>query len=356
MFDRIYVCHTFYHVYVSMLKEMAIPKETRGTAVMCLSMMSTDFKGLPERLKKSQFFADVVMFDERRDTDFPELMVLREEQGNIVKNMLARIKYTKKYAEIEERFIPVDFRDFRDIYVYCDSDPIGFYLNQNHIKYHAVEDGLNTIVNFDQAHYENRGHFKLKAFMSKKLNLIFVSNGYGKYCKDMEVNDISLIKIPSKYYVEVSRKELFNRLTKEDKEILLSVFVSDIEKLKSQIEDGKKYEKKILILTDPLCTLDVREQIFRDLIDEYKDEGQVFLKIHPRDVLDYAGIFPEIPQFEGQIPMEMLNFFPDLHFNKCIGVFTELKAIQFADECIRLGPDFMDKYETPEIHRQNEAI
>ncbi len=37
-------------------------------------------------------------------------------------------------------------------------------------------------------------------------------------------------------------------------------------------------------------------------------------------------------------------------------MLTEIKAIQFADEMVRLGPDFMDKYEDPFIHRQNEQI
>ena len=54
--------------------------------------------------------------------------------------------------------------------------------------------------------------------------------------------------------------------------------------------------------------------------------------------------------------VDKLNFFPDVHFDRCIGVLTEMKAIAFADECVKLGPDFMDKYEDPKIHRQNEGI
>ena len=54
--------------------------------------------------------------------------------------------------------------------------------------------------------------------------------------------------------------------------------------------------------------------------------------------------------------MEMLNFFPRLRFKKVVSVLTEIKAIQFADEVVRLGPDFMDRYEDPAIHRQNEMI
>ena len=45
------------------------------------------------------------------------------------------------------------------------------------------------------------------------LNLIFIQNGYGKYCLDMEVNDISLIKYPCPRYIEQSRQALVDRLT-----------------------------------------------------------------------------------------------------------------------------------------------
>lgn len=356
MKERVYVCHTYYHVYVSVLKELALPEEQHGQATMILSTMSTNFEKLPERLRKTGFFEEVILFEEKAETYFPELAELRKEQGNIVKNMLARMKFTKRYAELEKPFVPVNFKEYGEIYVFCDSDPIGYYLNQNKIRYHAVEDGLNCLKNFDAARYENRGHFKLKAFMSKKLNLIFVQNGYGKYCMDMEVNDISAIAHPCKYYIEQSRKELVDRLTPEDKQLILSMFVADIERLNEQIKEGEKYSSKVLILTDPLCTLEVREQIFRDIIAMYEMDAQVFLKPHPRDYLDYKTLFAEYPQFDATMPMEMLNFFDNVKFDKAVGVLTEMKGITFAKEAIRLGPDFMDKYEEPSIHRQNEMI
>ena len=39
-----------------------------------------------------------------------------------------------------------------------------------------------------------------------------------------------------------------------------------------------------------------------------------------------------------------------------LSVLTVIKAIEFADECVDLGRDFLDRYEDPEIHRQNEQI
>ena len=87
----------------------------------------------------------------------------------------------------------------------------------------------------------------------------------------------------------------------------------------------------------------------------YRGEGLIVLKPHPRDELDYRKLFPEYPVIDGTVPMEMLNYLPT-HFSKVVGVYTELSGIEFADEKIRLGDDFMDKYEDPMIHRYEERI
>ncbi|MCH5343099.1 MAG: lipooligosaccharide sialyltransferase [Acetatifactor sp.] len=362
MKDRIYVCHTYYQVYVTFLKELKL-REQRGEAgqepggaTLVLSKMSNNFENLKERVESTGLFEEVVEFDEKREDFFPQLAKWRKNTGNFIGNLLYRIRFTREYARLEASYVPVDFRTYKDVYVYCDSDPIGYYLNQYRIPYHALEDGLNCLKNFDAARYDNRGHFKLKVFLSQRMNLIFVQNGYGKYCLDMEVNDSSLIKYPCPKYIDEPRQALVDRLTEKDKELILQAFIRDKEGLQRQIEESGRVGDKILILTDPLCTLDVRERIFRDIIKMYEKEGTIFLKPHPRDELDYRRLFPEYPQFDATVPMEMLNFFPGLRFRKVVAVLTEIKAIRFADEVVRLGEDFMDTYEDPLIHRQNEQI
>lgn len=356
MKDRIYVCHTYYHVYVTFLKELKLPVEQRGRATLVLSKMSCNFERLKERVESTGLFEQVLEFDEQNEKNFPELAKYRQGAGNFLGNLWKRIQFTKRYAELQVPYIPVDFKEYKDIYVYCDSDPIGYYLNRKRIPYHALEDGLNCLKNFDAARYDNRGHFGLKVFLSRKLNLIFVQNGYGKYCLDMEVNDISAIHYPCPQYIEEPRQALVDRLTEEDKQIILQAFIRDKEALERQIAESSGVEDKILILTDPLCTLDVRERIFRDIIEQFKSEGQIFIKPHPRDELDYRKLFGEYPQFDATVPMELLNFFPGLRFKKVVAVLTEIKAIQFAESIVRLGEDFMDKYEDPLIHRQNEQV
>lgn len=352
---RIYVCHTYYHVYVSLLKEFSLPKEEQGKATLVLSKLSTDFEKLKERVEKAGAFSEIYEYDEKRQDAYPELARYMVEGKNVLVNMIRRIIMTKKFGELCEKDIPVDFKQYQDIYVYCDIDPIGYYLNWKHIPYHAMEDGLNCLKNFNLARYDNRGFFRLKAFMSSKLNLIFIQDGYGKYCIDMEVNDLSVIQHPYSKYVEVNRQKLVDRLTAEEKDTILKVFVRDLDTIKRQIKEGMGQDK-IMILTEPLCDLETRERLFRDLIAEYEKEGQIYIKPHPRDELDYRTVFSDYPQFEATVPMEMLNFFAGFKVKKIISVFTELDEIKFAEEMIRLGPDFMDKYEPHEMHDQTEVI
>ena len=65
MKERIYVCHTYYHVYVTFLKELNLDKAKRGQATLVLSTMSIDFENLKERVEATGLFEQVVMFDEK---------------------------------------------------------------------------------------------------------------------------------------------------------------------------------------------------------------------------------------------------------------------------------------------------
>lgn len=363
MASRVYVCHTIYHAYISCLKELALPDGEQGKADLVLSTMSNNFDTFPDRAKASGLWNEVYMFDEKEDFHFPEVMKYHTDKGNIVSNMLARIKYTKLLGKMQEPFVPVDFKKYDDVYVFCDSDPIGYYLGYKHIYYHGVEDGLDTIFYCDDAQFSNIGHFKLKAWMADK-GLIHIPDGYAKYCIDMEVNNAGILDTPCKKYKEVPRRPLYERLTDDDKNLLVHMFVENVdllaERLTENMGEGEDRIPVVLILTDPLCDLDTRKQIFRDIVDEYTVvngvKGKALIKPHPRDLLDYVELFPDEVVLPGRFPMEMMNFIPGVYFDRVVTVFTVPDAIDFAKEKVFLGPDFMDKYEDPKLHRQNEIV
>lgn len=355
MKDRVYVCHTYYHALIAMVKELLLPKEEQKKATLILSRLSNDFGKLDERVRECGLFDEVMMYDEKADTFFPELEKYRKDTGNVIANMVNRIIFTKKFGRLLEQDIPVDFKQFRDIYVFCDSDPIGCYLAYKKIYYHAIEDGLDTLKYCDQARVTNKGNFGIKAWMARH-NLIFIENGYSKYCLDMEVNDISVCPHPMSNFIEQPRNDMYNRLSEEDKRLLVNVFIEKMPELEKQIQNAPAGLPKNLILTEPLCALDVREQIFRDVIREYCEGTVAVIKPHPRDELDYKKIFADHIVIEGKFPMEVLNFIPEMNFDKVISVFTVPGSIKFSGEVIFLGMDFMDRYEDPAVHRVNENL
>ena len=353
---RVYVCHTFYHAYIAVIKELNLPETERGKATLILSTMSNDFGDMADRTKRTGLFEDVLMYDEKPDTFFPEVMKYHADKGNIILNLLQRMRYTKMLGKMQEKYVPVDFTQFREINVFCDSDPIGYYLNYKKIKYHAQEDGLDTIKQCDDARYSNLGHWKLKSFLARH-NLIFIPNGYSKYCVDMEVNDISCLKYEMSKYKEVPREKLINVVAKKDCHYLMDIFMPDGEKLLAQLREGDSFRGKLMILSDPVCELDVRKQIMLDIIAEYGKGMQVIIKPHPRDVLSYeTEDFKDCVVIRGKFPMEIMNYFPELHVDTVVSIFTVVDAIRFADQKILLGNDFMDKYEDPALHRQNDVI
>lgn len=75
MKDRIYICHTYYHVYVTFLKELKLraeadPAKKAGAATLVLSKMSNNFENLKSRVESTGLFEEVLEFDEKREDFF----------------------------------------------------------------------------------------------------------------------------------------------------------------------------------------------------------------------------------------------------------------------------------------------
>lgn len=352
---RVYVCHTYYHVYIAVVKELILQHNNKGGADIVLSTMSNDFESLKERLESANVFQNVYTYDEKEDVTSEEVMKYHRDRGNIVLNLMQRIKYTKLLGKLQEEYIPTDMSKYSDVYVFCDSDPIGYYLNYKKIYYHALEDGLNSGRLDDQARLANKGAFPLKCFMAK-LGLIFIESGYSKYCIDYEVNDISANHKPPKNVIEVPREDLNDKLSKEDHAVLVSIFLENPERVVGQLVDKNSKKPNVMILTEPLCELDVRKKLFGDIIREYENDNRVIIKPHPRDLLDYEKEFPGVCVVKDRFPMEVLGDIDGFKVDKLVSVITQVENVYFADKIVYLGLDFLDKYEDPSIHRKTELL
>lgn len=355
---RVYICHTYYHVYIAVVKELVGRQERSGSADIILSTMSNDFESLEDRLKKSGVFENIYTYDEQEDVTSEKVMKYHRDRGNIILNLIQRITYTKLLGKLQEDYIPTDISKYGDVYVFCDSDPIGYYLNYKKIHYHAVEDGLNSGLLDDQARNANKGAWPLKKAMAK-LGLIFIESGYSRYCLDYEVNDIKANHSLPPNVVEIPRGELDKKLSVEDHRILVEIFLTDPDRLVGQLlnkDAGDANKPNVMILTEPLCELDVRKRMFADIVDEYKDDYRVIIKPHPRDLLDYEKEFPGVVVVKDRFPMEVLGDITGFKVDKLVSVITQIDNVYFAKEIVYLGLDFLDKYEDPGIHRKTEML
>lgn len=365
MKKSVYVCHTFYHAYNALVKELNKDKALWGQATLVLSTMSQDFGTLKARIEASGVFKDVFMFDEKEDVTSNEVMSYHTDRGNIVLNLLQRIKYTRLLGKLQEPYVPVNFKEYDDVYVFCDSDPIGYYLNYKKIPYHAIEDGLNSGLLDDQVMLSNKGAFPLKKMMAK-MGFIFIENGYSKYCIDYEVNDIKMNHSVPKNVVEWNCEEAYSKLSVEAHDILVKIFISNTDLIEALSGTGlndegsgdecSNHKPWTMILTEPLCDLDTRKRLFGDIIDMYKNDSNVIIKPHPRDLLDYEKEFPGIIVIKEKFPMEVFNDIRNFKVDKLVSVITQIDNVKFAEEVIYLGLDFLDKYEEPSIHRKTELL
>ena len=355
---RAYICHTYYQIYVTLLKELVVAHGTNtyadetadvSSADLFLSLMSKELHSpdLYKSLVSSGIFRNVFYLNEKKATDFPQLQKYKDPSASIFKKMLNRMAFSKELPKAMSAYIQEDFSVYKDVYVYCDEDPIAYYLNYKKIPFHAVEDGLDCIVNCDVIIKDDSRFLALKQFLAAH-GLIFMPNGYSKYAIDMEVNDLSRIKYPHKGWKEIRRDDLVRALTPADKERILQLFVPDLDRLKKACETTKG---AFLLLTQPLCDLKTRKRIFEDIIRDYANGAPVIIKPHPRDSLDYQKEFPSCLVLDSNFPIEVLNFCAGVHFHTALSVMTTvLDAISFADKKVNLGWSFLDPYEDPALH------
>ncbi|PKO98499.1 MAG: hypothetical protein CVU13_10095 [Bacteroidetes bacterium HGW-Bacteroidetes-8] len=339
---RIYICHTYYNVFVSLLKEFNYQRIDQNKGSIALSMMSTKFNDLAARLKCLNIFNEVLELNEVHPTKFKQKFKYSINQSrwwNPYQWVINNVLYWRYIAKQTGKNINIDFNKYAKIFVYCDSDPIGQYLNYRRINYIAVEDGLEAVrINA----VEKSVMFLIPKIILSKLGISYMQNGYSRYAREIEVNSSNGIFSFGRKIVEVSRKELFNKLTQSEKELIYDTFI--LGNITDRFENGKK---NALLLAGQLCNPKDSIKIYRDIINEYCYGFNVYIKPHPIDDNDYATEFPDCVVLERFFPLEIFNIKCSLNIERMISVTSVLDDYSFAKEKFRLGLKFLAKYDYP---------
>ena len=115
-------------------------------------------------------------------------------------------------------------------------------------------------------------------------------------------------------------------------------------------------DKFSLLITQPLYqdkflkSENEQIELYQKIIDSYLKDENIIIKTHPREKIDYNKLKSnnKIIIINDNFPIEILNFIPNLKFNKVITILsTSIKLINNCNKKIMLGwpylYDFMNK-------------
>lgn len=287
MINNIYICHTNYHLLITLIK----PDFNFNTSVLHL------FNKISSKLVKKLTKLGANIIEEHE----------HENEYNINSNNY--------------------------IFIYNDWTNIGEFLRLNRINYNLIEDGYN---------YYSYDLYRLRFSLKRRIfNYLFSYNiplGYSKYAVKIEVNDKDKVIKDSRYkkMIEIPRRDLFNSLSEERKKLILDIF--DVKPM-NYIKIGKS----ILILTQPLyqdnCDREIinseEDQInyYKAIIDKYKNEYAIYFKVHPRDSTNYITLdYNNVIFLDKDVPMELYEFVGDYKFD--IGITHSSTALDYLS-CVK---------------------
>lgn len=290
MGTALFICTTYYHVYVTLLKQLNAPRE--ADLVICDDIPTG--RTLAEQIRRAGLFSNVW---------YVQQSLLPEVRGHSRLDWVV-FQHRRRYRTLHP-LLPFQVENYQDVYLFHDGTPLGMYLTDARKPYHLIEDSLN----FYQRFRETPQARLLKAhtwrfYLRRILNAGYFPLGESRFVIDIEVNDRSKLQIQGKKIVELSRSQLHSNLSPEGLRLLLEVFGCP------QMPEMGGY--CALLLTEPLYTdgvcgsLQEQVQIYKEMTTQLEQRGfHVVLKPHPRDTASYSHTSATV--LERYFPIELLN-------------------------------------------------
>ena len=332
---NIYVCNTYFQLLITIIKVM---KSDEKNSVVIADTID-NAKDLIKKIKSANIFSNIYFYE--------ELKVLNEfKERNIERKPFRK----KEMIDLFKEYSTINFASYDNIYIYNDWTTIGAYLIDSKLRFHLIEDGLDAFY-YIKGNFKDRVTFlnpnllyRIKYIIKKILNIGYDFFGQSKYVIDIEVNDISKIFIKNKNVKEIRKKDLYNSLNKSEKRKIYYLFMSNNINLSSK-------NKSLLLLTQPLYIdnmVDTEEdqiKIYSEIIDQHIKKYNIFIKPHPRDNLDYKKINNNVNIIDKNIPIEVLKFNDEIHFEKALTITSSsINSLDFVKEKIEYGFDYLDQY------------
>lgn len=348
---QLYCCSSYYQLLISLMKaltqaqrvDLVLEEHGIETARLLAPALVHQMAGCVDQVFVCPDSEKIDPYRQRCASFLPwqRRQVLRHME-KVFEEMAFRER--ENFAKEKEDFA----KEYEKIHVFWDLGYAGTYLNIRRIPYTLHEDSLNSYQHIRENRPNYRYIFEPKGWkfrLKKHFRIGVIPFGYSDCCDAVEVNEKAGIEILPDKVREAPRAELEKALTKEQKKKLFDLFMAGVE-----MEEGWKGDT-VLLLTEPfaltgrLPSVEAQVKLYRDILEQYEGKGQVYLKPHPRDTVDYRKYFPKVMMMEKNIPMEVLNFNEHFQVSRAITVTSSaVWGIHCAGEKIYLGREFLGRY------------
>lgn len=321
----LYICHTPYQVLVEMCRAFGAPCPPE----MLLSASVPGAEALATRLEATGLFANVRIFDEEKCGNAFQKGFLR----TLLFQRLAGRRNVEKYYGFR-----LDGAEYRDVYIHNDWSALGRYLQDKGIPYILCEDTFASTCSADHSlilRQREQPHFAL----CRALGCGYLYWGDWKKVKAIETESLARATVPfaKERLAERSQKAAFAALTREQKALLCSVFLTS--PLPEDCEGAVLFLTRDFV-SEHLTDEATQRRMYKAVVEKYCSGGPLFIKAHPRDATDYAALFPGAVVLDRSMPSEVLNFALPFRFARAVTVeSTVLKAFEAADEKVSLTLD-----------------
>lgn len=323
--ENIYIIDTPYHLLICSVKTLLAHREGKDTVVIMRDSISQHTRNNARKIFKK------VIFHWNRYKILRNLFALKIQQ--------LKIPFLSSKIAVSRELINLFPKD-SEIFIFCENNYFGCWLNNAKIKYILVEDALNCLKNSPI----NSTRVKIYDFIYKLFGISWNRWGTSDYIKYVEVNENKDLQVKCKKIVEINREQLFQKLSNEQIEYIAQIF--NYHPLK-QVGG----ENKTLLLTQPLSEDEIVSHNTKIKIYKYLDKqytiGTLYIKMHPREKEDYSKFFPNaIVLGNPQIPFELYQLKENFHFNRAITTFSAaIDSVLCADEKISMGIEWVKKFQ-----------
>lgn len=323
--QSLYICSTYYHVYITLLKCMVLQEKI--DVVVCDDIPTG--RELCERLQRSGLFGHAWYVAQSK---------LPREWG---KNLIDWVFFQKKRRlKAIVPLLPFCVWDYKDVYIFHDGTPLGMHLIDARKPYHLIEDSIDFYQRFDdtpQAIFLKRHTLKYR--LRKWVGWGYFSLGDSPLTIDVEVNKNENLQLTTIPVVELPRKEMVDKLSAEDKHRLLSLF--------GVTQCPISLENTALLLTEPLyndkvCpSQKVQFLKYKQIVGDLKKQGyRVIIKPHPRDTVEYSGL--SVPVLEQTFPVELLNCWLQGEF-ECVAAVSSTAVFSVRAKRIKMYDKILEE-------------